>query len=199
MRCGPTRSSIHETPHQKIFRITSLNVGTLRGRSSEVVETVSRRCVDLCFLHEVRQCGAPAHMIVGKDSRYMIFWIGSDNGNGSVGILLAEEWIEQVYRISRISNRLKMIKLDDLSCYALQVRLDNTVKNVFYDLLNAAETRVICGDFSGHVGKLANGYEDIHGGHGYDIKTLKENAYSNLLLLTILLLGTPMSTKKIII
>ena len=46
-RCGLTRSSIHETSHQKKFRIASLNVGTLRGRSSEVVETMSRRKIGL--------------------------------------------------------------------------------------------------------------------------------------------------------
>ena len=79
-----------------MFRIASLNIGTLRGRSSEVVETVSRRGVDLCCLQEVRWRGAPACMIVGKDSRYKVFWIGKENGNGGIGILLAEEWVEKV-------------------------------------------------------------------------------------------------------
>ena len=44
--CGPTRSSHMrnqcEIPHLK-FRVATLNVGTLRGRSGEVVETLSRR------------------------------------------------------------------------------------------------------------------------------------------------------------
>ena len=46
-RCSPTRLSIHEMPPQKRFTIASLIAGTLRGRSSEVVETMSRRTVDL--------------------------------------------------------------------------------------------------------------------------------------------------------
>ena len=96
LRCGPTRSSIHESPHQKMFRIASLNVATLRGRSSKVVETVSIRDVNLCCLQEVRWRGASARMIVGKDSRYKVFWTGSENGNGGVAILLAEEWVEKV-------------------------------------------------------------------------------------------------------
>ena len=79
-----------------MFRIASLNIGTLRGRSSEVVETVSRRGVDLCCLQEVRWRGASACMTVGKDSRYKVFWIGKENGNGGIGILLAEEWVEKV-------------------------------------------------------------------------------------------------------
>lgn len=50
-------------------------------------------------------------MIAGKDYRYKIFWIGSDSGNSGVGILLAEECIEKVYDISRISNCHMTIKL----------------------------------------------------------------------------------------
>ena len=158
-----------------MFRIVSLNVGTLRGRSSEVVETVSRRGVDLCCLQEVRWRGASARMIVGKDSCYKVFWTGNEIVNGGVGILLAEKWVEKVDDICRIFDRLMMIKLaiDNniitvLSCYAPQVGLENTIKNAFYDLLNsavnkvsAAEVLVICGDFNGHVGKVANGYEDV--------------------------------------
>ena len=57
--CGPTRSSICETPRHKhkqtnALRIASLNVGTLRGRSSEVVETMSRRGIDLCCIQECK-------------------------------------------------------------------------------------------------------------------------------------------------
>ena len=32
--------------------------------------------------------------------------------------------------------------------------------------MSAAETLVICGNFNGHVGKVANGYEGVNGGHG---------------------------------
>ena len=50
---GQTRSSICEIPQHKqkqtnTLRIASLNVGTLRGRSIEVVDTMSRRGIDLC-------------------------------------------------------------------------------------------------------------------------------------------------------
>ena len=48
---------------------------------------------------------------------------------------------------------------------------------LFYNLLNsivnkvsAAETLVICDKFNGHVGKVANGYEGVHCGHGYGLK-----------------------------
>ena len=49
-----------------------------------------------------------------------------------------------------------------LSCYAHD-QLQDTVRKV-----GADETLVICGDLNGHIGKLANGYEGVHG--MYDLK-----------------------------
>ena len=72
---------------------------------------MSRRSVDLCCLQEIRWRGASAHMIEGKDSRYKIFWVGNEKGGGGVGILLLEEWIEKVFDINRVSDRIVMIKL----------------------------------------------------------------------------------------
>ena len=104
-RCGPTRSSIHETTHQKKFRIAALSVSTLRKRSSsEVVETMSRRSMDLYCLREIRWHGASERMIEGKDFRYKKFWVGNDNGTIGVGILLSED-------INKVSDRMMMIKL----------------------------------------------------------------------------------------
>ena len=78
-----------------------------------------------------------------------VFCIGSENGNGGIGILLAEEWVEEVYDIYKISDRLMMIKLaienniiTVLSCYAPQVGLENTIKDAFYDLLYSTFNKV---------------------------------------------------------
>ena len=155
---------------------------------------------------------ASARMIVGKDSYYKVFWIGSENGNGGVGILLAEAWVEEVYDICRISDRLMTIKLPIennittvLSCYAPQVGLDNTIKDAFYDLLystvnkvSAAETLVICGDFNDHVGKVANGYEGVHGGHGYGLRNTEEERILEFVAVHDLVANTHF-TRKIII
>ena len=48
-----------EVPNQfghgeHMLRISSWNVGTFKGRSAEVVETLARRNVDICCLQEVR-------------------------------------------------------------------------------------------------------------------------------------------------
>ena len=65
---GPVRSTSCETPHDT-FKIASWNIGTMRGRSSEIVETITRRNIDLCCVQEVRWRGASARHITGKDSR----------------------------------------------------------------------------------------------------------------------------------
>ena len=51
------------------LRIASLNVGTLKDRSSEVVETMPRRRIDLCCIPECRWRDTSARMIDGKDSK----------------------------------------------------------------------------------------------------------------------------------
>ena len=177
---GPTRSTSHETP-QDTLKIASWNVGTMRGRSSEVVETITRRNIDLCCVQEVRWRGASARYLTGKDSRYKFFWVGNDQGTSGVGILLAEKWVEKVYDIKRVSDRIMLIKLligesivTVLSVYAPQTGLDESAKDAFYDSLQTVistipdkEIVIPCGDWNGHVGKAADGYEGIHGGSGY--------------------------------
>ena len=36
--------------------------------------------------------------------------------------------------------------------------------------VSAAENLVTCGDFNGHVGKVANGYKGVYGGHGHGLR-----------------------------
>ena len=177
---GPTRSISCEIP-QNTLKVASWNIGTMRGRSSEIVETIKRRNIDLSCVQEVRWRGASARYITGKDSRYKFFWIGNDQGTGGVGILLAEKWVDKVYDIKRVSDRIMLIKLlvgesviTVLSVYAPQTGLDQSTKDAFYDSLQTTVSAlpekdivIPCGDWNGHVGKTAPGYEGVHGGAGY--------------------------------
>ena len=99
-------------------------------------------------------------MITGKDSRYKFFWVGNENGTGGVGILLAEKWLDKVFDIKHISDRILQIKpvvgdsvVSILSVYAPKVGLDDSIKNAFYEkLLNVVsklqdkEIIIPCGD-----------------------------------------------------
>ena len=183
---GLVRSSSCEIPRKSLFRIATLNVGTMRGRSSEVVETMSRRDIDLCCMQEVRWRGASARFITGQDDRYKFFWVGNNAGTGGVGILLAEKWVEKVFDVNRVSDRILLFKLlvaetiiTVLSVYARQSRLDQS-KDAFYDDLQSVMSKVKnqeflipCGDWNGHIGQMAEGYEGVLGGKAYGERNIE--------------------------
>ena len=69
-----------------------MNVGTLKGKESEVVETLSRRRVDLSCLQKVRLSGDLSGnqvlLIKGKDTKYKLYWCGNNTGLGGVAVKL---------------------------------------------------------------------------------------------------------------
>ena len=86
-------------------------------------------------------------IISEKTAQYKLLWIG--NGKGSVGIFLAEKWVDKVINISRVSDRMIVNKvfaqkiiislISDLTVYAPQCGLDYSQKDDFYDsLVNVA-------------------------------------------------------------
>ena len=184
---GLVRSSSCKIPRKSLFGIATLNVGTMRGRSSEVVETISRRGIDLCCVQEVRWRGASARFITGKNDRYKFFWVGNNAGTGGVGILLAEKRVEKVFDVNRVSDRILLLKLlvgetiiTVVSVYAPQCGLDQSTKDAFYDDLQYVMSKVKdqeflipCGDWNGHIGQMAEGFEGVHGGKAYGERNLE--------------------------
>ena len=83
------------------FRVASFNVGTMRGRSLEVVGILSERRVDVCCLQEVRWKGAGAKVLETEMSKYKIYWIGGEKGEAGVGIMVKQKWIDRVMRVER--------------------------------------------------------------------------------------------------
>ena len=89
--------------------------------------------------------------------------VGNDKGMGGVGILLAEKWVEEIFDVKRVSDRIMLIKLavgksivTVLSVYAPHAGLHDSVKDLFYKNLqwtltkiSASEILFVCGDFNG--------------------------------------------------
>src|SRR5437870_12030516 len=85
-----------------------------------------------------------------------------------------------ISNMTRVSERIMMIQftvgksvLKVISCYAPQQGLKMPEKVEFYDSLDSAisgvgdeEMVILCGDFNGHVGEHADGFEGVHGGQG---------------------------------
>ena len=149
----------------------------MKGKASEVVETASRRGVDLCCLQETRWKMEGIKQIVGKDSRYKLFWSGNDNATGGVGVLLAEEWWEKVFEVVRVSDRIILIRMTIgktvfvfVCVYAPQANLSEFEKDRFYQMLQctvakipASEQLFVCSDWYGHIGSQSTGFEEVHG------------------------------------
>ncbi|XP_009787794.1 uncharacterized protein [Nicotiana sylvestris] len=98
-----------------------------------------------------------------------------------VGILVDRELRESVVEVRRVNDRLIIIKLvvgqctlNVVSTYAPHVGLDEEVKRRFWEGLDEivrqvppAEKLFIGGDFIGHIGATAGGYDKVHGGFGF--------------------------------
>ena len=167
--------------HLKEFRVGTLNVNTLRGRVCEVVETISRRKVDVCCIQMTKYRGGNCHTIKGKDAGTSSIGPENDKGTAGVGVFVAEEWIEKVFEVQRVSDTIILEKLivgqrvvTFLSVYAPhcpQSGLSDEVKDLFFDQLRvvtaripASEFLIPCGDWNGHVGHAGTGYREVHGG-----------------------------------
>ena len=190
--------------HLRKFRVGTLNVNTLRGRVYEVVDTLYRRKVDVCYVQETRYRGGGCRTIKGKDTRYKLYWSGNDKGTAGVGVFVAVEWIEKVFEVQCASDRIILVKLivgqrvvTFVSVYAPQSGLSDEAKDLFFDQLRAVTARmpgsvflIPCGDWNGHVGRAGTGYREGHGGMGYGLpepdvegeRTLEYALAFNLLL-----------------
>ena len=127
-------------------------------------------------------------------------------------MLLAEKWVDKVYDIKRVSDRIMLIKLlvgeavlTVLSVYAPQTGLEESTKDAFYDSLQTViselpdkEIVIPCGDWNGHVGREAAGYEGVHGGLGMANVMQMVIESLNLLLQMILSLGILSLSKEIV-
>ena len=67
-----------------------------------MVETLSHRKVDLCCVQETRYRGGHCVIIMGKDSRYKLFWSGNSKGTADVGVFVEEKWIEKVFEFKSL-------------------------------------------------------------------------------------------------
>ena len=56
-------------------------------------------------------CKRSGGEVLRQDTRNKFFWVGNNQGTSGVGVLLAEKWVDKVYDIKRVSDRIMLIKL----------------------------------------------------------------------------------------
>ena len=149
-------------------------------------------------------------MIAGKNSKYKLFWNGNESGTGGVGILLAKKWIEKVSEVTRVSDRILLLKvligesiLHIVSIYVPQIGLTVAEKDKFYEALQTTVSGIPekdfllpCGDWNGHIGRLSDGFEGVHGGYAFGSRNSEGERVLEFAVANDLVIGNSYFQKK---
>src|SRR5271163_3655277 len=150
------------------LRLGTLNVGSMTGRSTEIVDMLVKRRVDICCVQETRWKGGKAKMIKANKKKYKFYWQGCKEGLAGVGVLVSERMIDHAVEVVRYSERLMRVKfalgkrmINVISAYAPQSGRNEKEKEDFWENLRQTvvtmpgeETVWIGGDLNGHLGKM---------------------------------------------
>ena len=164
----------------KRMRVATANVGSMVGRSREVTEMLGRRKVVVCAVQEVRYKKEGTRMYGSGDERYKLWWSGGSEGNNGVGVMVKEEWIDNVIEVVRWDERMMKIKMvvggkmmHIFSVYAPQQGRREEEKEEFREKLaekiseiRDEDTVIVAGDMNAHIGRDRRGYENVMGVHG---------------------------------
>ncbi|XP_055824437.1 uncharacterized protein LOC129892958 [Solanum dulcamara] len=169
-------SGKRETGFRKL-RVGSWNIGSLTGKSIELVKSLKRRKINIACVQETRWVGSKARDVDG----FKLWHSGGSRDRNGVGILVDVVLRECVIEVKRISDTMMFIKLvidrlfvNVVSAYAPHVGLDEEIKRLFWKDLDEVVRGIpstkfffIGGDFNGHIGTTSNGFDDVHGGFGF--------------------------------
>ena len=160
---------------EREMRVGSINIGTLNGKSREIVDLVDQQKLEILCLQETQWKGKKSKDLAGG---HKLIYTGESGRNG-VAIVLSVETREQLVMVSRKRERVIRVQLRDgksnmniISAYAPpQVGCEEEEKEQFWKDLEVEaravlenEKSIIGGDFNGHVGSERRGIKRLYGG-----------------------------------
>ena len=162
------------------MRVATANVGSMVGRSREVVAMLGRRKVDVCAVQETKYRKEGTRIYGSDNERYKFWWSGGSEARNDVGIMVKEEWKENVIEVVRWCDRIMKIKMvvggkmmHIFSVYAPQQGRPEEEKEEFREKLaekiseiREGDSVIVAGDMNAHIGRDRRGYEDVMGGNG---------------------------------
>ena len=89
------------------IRFSTWNIGTLKGKTWEIIDVRRDRKINILCLQETKWVGEKAKDING----YILWYTGKVSHRNSVGIIVDEEWKNKVVEVYRIGDRLLSIKM----------------------------------------------------------------------------------------
>ncbi|XP_037787799.1 craniofacial development protein 2-like [Penaeus monodon] len=158
----------------------TVNVGSLSGKSMELVDLMERRRINILCIQETKWRGEKAKEI---GNGYKLFYYGMNNRRNGVGIILDPEMKKNVLEVNRKSDRLMRVKIqventiiNIVSAYASQTGCEEEEKEEFWDNLGCViqnipplEVMWVGGDLNGH-GEGNTGSSECMGRHGVGIR-----------------------------
>ena len=97
------------------IRFATWNIGTVSGRSAEVVETLHRRMIDVCCVQETRWTGSGARVMVsacqGINSSGRVVKMVMQELGYSYFIVISDRWIDRIVDVKRVSERIMCLKM----------------------------------------------------------------------------------------
>jgi len=90
------------------IRFATWNIGSMSGRSAEVVEILHRRKIDV---QETRWIGSGARVMGKGMSKYKFFWQGCKDGNAGIGLLISDSCIDRILDVKRVDERIMCLKV----------------------------------------------------------------------------------------
>ena len=74
------------------FRVATWNIGTLNGKTMELVDVMIRRRVSIAYVQETKWTGEKARKI--EDTGFKLYYSDKDRRRNGVGIIIAKEtWL----------------------------------------------------------------------------------------------------------
>jgi len=120
------------------IRFGTWNIGTLTGKSLEVVDTMIRRRINVMCLQETKWVGAKAKEL--DTSGFKLWYTGKVRSKNGVGIIVDKLWKNNVVEVKRIGDRILLLKMvvdketfSIISAYAPQVGLEDQEKGKFWE------------------------------------------------------------------
>ena len=120
------------------MRLGTWNIGTLTGKSMEVVEAMVRRRINIMCLQETKWVGLKAKDL--ENLGFKLWYSGTNRMRNGVGIIVDKTLTQDVVDVKRVGDRIMAIKIaigqeliNVISAYAPQVGLDTSLKEKFWE------------------------------------------------------------------
>ncbi|XP_058180118.1 uncharacterized protein LOC131298659 [Rhododendron vialii] len=136
--CVPERARVKKLAQDYRIHLATWNIGTLTGKTRELVDTMLRRKIRIACLQETKWVGEKAREI--ENTGYKLYYTGKNRHRNGVGIVVDKHLKDSVVTVTRKGDRIILVKLviggsivNIISAYAPQVGLDDLTKEQFWE------------------------------------------------------------------